>query len=286
MNLFDLHCDTPYECYTKSQGFYVNRLSVSGSMGEAFGVWKQVFAVWIKDDLPLPFKFYKEVLCDFKAKLTSAPENLSPIFAVEGGAVLENDADRLFTLYNDGVRLLTLTWNGENNIGGGTLSEKGLTPFGKTVIENLNRLNMGCDLSHLNQKTFYSAIEHARYPLATHSNCFSVCRHPRNLTDEQIKLLCEKGGIIGLCFYPPFLGKDVFLKIYQNIFHLCEMGFENNIAIGSDFDGGRMDKRLNSILKIADLYDFLREKGLALKLLNKIFYENADNFIAILSKKV
>ena len=69
MNYFDLHCDTPYECYTKNQRFYVNQLSVSGELAKDFCEWKQVFAVWIKDEMDDPFDFYKKVLNDFKEKL-------------------------------------------------------------------------------------------------------------------------------------------------------------------------------------------------------------------------
>lgn len=144
----------------------------------------------------------------------------------------------------------------------------------------MNNLKIGCDLSHINEKSFYSAIEYAAFPLATHSNSKKICNHKRNLTDEQIKLICEKGGIIGFCFYPKFLGGDVFEKLYENIFHIADMGFENHIAIGSDFDGAEMDKKLGKIEKVPDLYTFLKAKGLSDSLLHKIFYENANNYIA------
>lgn len=280
MNFFDLHCDTPFECYKQNKEFYVNSLAVSGESGEIFDRWKQVFAVWIRDDEDNPFKTYKEILKDFKARLKTAPKNLTPYFAVEGGAVIERDADNLFALNQDGIKLLTLTWNGENNIAGGVYSEKGLTDFGKSAIEIMNRLKIGCDLSHINEKGFYKAIEIADFPLATHSNCKEICPHKRNLSLEQIELICEKNGVIGLNFYPLFLGENVFDKIYQNIFYLLDKGYQDNIAIGSDFDGAKMDKSLDKISKIPTLYEFLEAKGINKAILNKIFFENADNFIA------
>lgn len=280
MLYFDLHCDTPYECFKKKQEFYVNQLAVSGQAGEVFEKWVQTFGIWIKDDVPTPFKLYSDILSFFKQKLSKKPPNLTPLLAVEGGAVLEQDSDRLYVLKEDGISFLTLCWNGENPIAGGTKSDKGLTEFGKRVIEKMNGLKIGCDLSHLNRKSFYSAIEKADYPLATHSNSAFVCDHPRNLTDEQLKLIAEKGGIIGLCFYPVFLGDDVFEAVYRNIFHICEMELWDNIAIGSDFDGAQMHKRLDSIAKVPDLYAYLEGRGLGKGLLNKIFYENAYNFIA------
>ncbi len=279
MDYFDLHCDTPYECYFKNKDFYENDLSVSGKKGELFDNWKQVFAVWIRDDLEKPFEAYQKILNSFKEKLKKSPTNLTPYFAVEGGAVIEKNLSRIELLKNDGIRFLTLTWNGENNIAGGVKSDKALTDFGKEAIKELNRLKIGCDLSHLNKKSFYKAVEIADYPLATHSNCRAVLDAERNLTDEQIKLIAQKRGIIGLCLYPEFLGKDVFNAIYKNIYHLLELGFENNIAIGSDFDGAKMDTALNDISKIPSLYKCLEQKGIEKPILNKIFYKNAENYL-------
>ena len=279
MNFFDLHCDTAFECYKNNEEFYVNSLAISGEAAD-FKKWKQVFAVWIRDDHPEPFEFYQTVLTDIKQKLLKKPSFLTEFFSVEGGAVLEDDSDRLYILKNDQIKLLTLCWNGENLIAGGSKTEKGLTAFGKEVVSKMNRLKMACDLSHLNEKSFYAALEVADFPLASHSCSRFVFNHQRNLYDDQIKQLSQKNGIIGLCFYPEFLGENVFEAIYRNIFHLLDMGLENHIAIGSDFDGGQMDKTLNSIKLVPNLYTFLQTKGLKEDLLNKIFYENADNFIA------
>lgn len=280
MNFLDLHCDTAFELYKSNLPFENTRLAVNKNSGYSFQKWVQTFAVWIDDNAERPFELYKNILKDIKNKLKNKPENLTPIFTVEGGWVLENDVERLQILKNDGIKMLTPTWNGENPIGGGCESEKGLTNFGKDVIKKLNLLKIATDLSHLNTKTFYKALENADIPIATHSNCFEVCPHPRNLTLEQIKLLAEKDGIIGLTFYPMFLGEDVFEKIYQNIFILCDENLENNIALGSDFDGAQMDAKLNKTEKIPTLYSFLEQRGIEKYLLDKIFFENGYKFIA------
>lgn len=275
MNFFDLHCDTAYKMYTQNQGFYKNNLAVSGEKGEIFENWYQTLAVWLPDQTENPYDFYKAVLSNLKNNLSG---KVNPVFSVEGGTVLENNADRLYALNADGIKFLTLTWNGENAIAGGSKSDKGLTSFGKAVIEKMNRLNMAVDVSHLNDKSFYRVIELSEKLLASHSNCRSVCNVPRNLSDEQIKLICEKNGIIGLNFYPAFLGEKPMEKVYENIFHLCEMGLESNIAIGSDFDGADMCEDLSDVTKIPNLYAFLKSKGLNDGLLNKIFYKNAYEF--------
>lgn len=285
MNYFDLHCDTPYECYFKNQGFFENNLAVSGKKGTGFKNWRQVFAIWIRDGQDEPYTLYKAILKDFKEKLKNKPDNLTPYFSVEGGAVIEDDIDRLYELKKDGIRALTLTWNGENRIAGGSKTDKGLTDFGKRVISEMNSLDMLCDLSHLNEKSFYSAVELADYPIATHSNCRAVFECPRNLNDNQLKLIAEKGGIVGLCFYPKFLGGEAYQKLYENIFHLLELGMENNIALGSDFDGADMSCELCDITKIPFLYAELREKGIDEKILDKIIYKNAENYLETFDKR-
>ncbi len=276
MDFCDLHCDTAYEMYVKNQGFRNNNLAVSAKQGECFENWTQTFAIWIKETQENPFLFYKNALNHLKNNLCG---KVNPVFAVEGGSVLENDIDRLYQLKQDGISFLTLTWNGENLIAGGAESQKGLTDFGKAVIKEMNRLNITVDLSHLNDKSFFDVIENAERVLATHSNCRSICNNKRNLTDEQIKLIAQKGGIIGLNFYPKFLGNSFYDDIYRNIYHLCEMGFEDNIAIGSDFDGADVPKEMKSISKIPDLHSELLQKGLKYSLLDKIFYKNANDFM-------
>ncbi len=272
MNFFDLHCDTAYEMYVKNKGFSNNGLCISKNGENLFENWVQTFAVWISEDVENPFLFYKNVLSHLKKHLCG---RVKPIFAVEGGSVIGNNPDLLFTLKEDGVRFITLTWNGENLIAGGVNSEKGLTLFGKTVINKMNSLNIACDLSHLNKKSFYSAISLAKKPLATHSNCRAVCDVPRNLTDEQIRLIAEKNGIIGLNFFPSFLGGEFYTSIYKNIVHICEMGLEDNIGIGSDFDGALMPCEMPNVAAVPFLYEKLHQMGLEKRLLNKIFYENA-----------
>lgn len=279
MNYFDLHCDTAYECCLNGIGFDNDITAVNSSAAKRFENWVQTFAVWIRDDIDDPFGNYNRILSDIKAKLAGKPKNLTPVFSVEGGAVIEKDAERIETLKNDGIRFMTLTWNGENRIAGGSKTDRGLTSFGKRVIKKMNEVGMVCDVSHLNDKSFYQVIWRADRVISSHSNCREVCNVPRNLSDEQIRLIAERGGIIGLCFYPPFLGADVNEKLYENIVHLLDMGLEDHIAIGSDFDGGEMEKCLDSAEKIPELYCRLSGLSISDRILDKIFYKNADNYM-------
>ena len=281
MKYFDLHSDTPYKCYKENLDFFENVLSVSAQKGRVFEKWSHFFAVWIKDDLENPYENYRKIIDSFKLKIKDKPSNLTPYFSLEGGSAIEDKPYRLYELKDDGIKLINLTWNGENLLAGGVNTQKGLTDLGKLVLKEMNRLKIGCDVSHLNEKSFFAAAEYADYIIASHSNCKSICPDKRNLTNEQIKLIAEKGGIIGICFYPLFLGEgDVYEQVYKHIYHICDMGLENHIAIGSDFDGADMEKELKDIKAIPRLCEYLRDKGMGDGLLDKIFFENANNFIA------
>lgn len=285
MRYFDLHCDTPYECYRQKQPFLENTLAVSAKRGVYFEKWKQVFAIFIRDDHPTPYQLYQNILADFQEKLAACPPCVTPYFAVEGGAVIEDDLTRIAALKRDGVRFFTLTWNGQNRLAGGSLCEQGLTEFGREAIACLNREGICTDLSHLNDRSFYAAVSCAKYPVATHANCRAVCNVRRNLKDDQIRLIAEKEGLIGLCFYPPFLCGEVVDALFCNITHLCKLGLENYIAIGSDFDGGEMSEEVKTLSDIPPLYGKLSEMGIKESVLRKVFYENAHRYIKTFDKR-
>lgn len=278
---FDLHCDTPYECFMRRCTIYDRSLAVNGFDMSVFSEYKQIFAVWIKDGTPNPYRLYKDILSDFKSKLCSAPKNLTARFSVEGGAVLEDEPERIFELKKDGVCLLTLTWNGQNRIASGIHCDGGITDYGREVISFMNTANTVCDLAHINRRGFYEALEIAEKVAVTHACADAVNPNPRNLTDEQIKAVSQRGGIIGLCLYPAFLGGDgAFDAALRHISHMLELGAEDCIAIGSDFDGAVMSNEISNISNIPALYRYLSENGLNGEILDKIFYKNADNFFA------
>ncbi len=279
MKFFDLHCDTAYLCYDNSLRFCDDTLAVTQKKAEALDEWYQCFAIFIKDGKKNSFEYYKKALDNFKNELKNKPSNLTPIFTVEGGLLIENDLSRVETLYNDGIRALTLTWNGENQIAGGADSDARLKDYGKEVIKELNRFNIMTDLAHLNKASYYDALELAKKPIITHSCLESVNSHRRNIDDDQLKALVQKGGIFGLCFYPAFLGQgNIFDCIYKNVFHILDMGYEDYLSIGSDFDGGQMDENLSDISHVTVLYQYLKSKNINEEILDKIFFSNAYNF--------
>lgn len=279
MNFFDLHCDTAYRCYNENLSFDDVFLSVTPSKAETFDKWYQCFAIFVKDGTYRPFDYYKNVLDNFKSELKNKPQNLTPLLTVENGIIIENDLSRIEVMHNDGVKALTLTWNGENQIAGGADTDIGLKNFGKEVILQLNRHNIMTDLSHLNKKSFYAVLELADIPIVTHSCLQTVCKHKRNIDDNQLKALVQRGGIFGLCFYPVFLSEgDVFENIYKNVFHILDLGYEDYLSIGSDFDGADMNERLKDISFVPNLYKYLKFRNINDNILNKIFFENAYRF--------
>ena len=276
---FDLHCDTPYECFVRRTDLNDKSLAVNSFALPPFERYKQLFAVWIRDDAENPYPLYKNILNDFKEKIKTAPNNLTAYFSVEGGAVLEDNPERLYELKNDGICVLTLTWNGKNRIASGAHCTGGLTDFGRQVLRIMNEIGMICDLAHINREGFYEAVSIAERPIVTHACCDFLHKHPRNVTDEQLKIIAQKNGLIGLCLYPVFFGDgDVFENVYRHILHLLELDLENSISIGSDFDGADMADTLSDVSKIPTLYRYLSNRGIKNNVLDKIFYKNANNF--------
>ena len=134
---------------------------------------------------------------------------------MENGSPIQQSLSLLRTFYRLGVSYMTLTHNGDNAIADSAAEGKrwhGLSPFGREVIAEMNALGMMVDLSHASDETFWDCIDRSTAPvIATHSCCRALCSHRRNLTDEMLKALGEKGGYVGINFYPAFLS-DKFLS--------------------------------------------------------------------------
>ena len=165
------------------------------------------------------------------------------MLSVEGGEVFEKDLSTVSLWRDKGVRMAALLWNNENRIGypakGG--SSRGLTPYGISVVKEMQRVGMAVDTSHLNEAGFYDIFNKTNLPpLASHSCCKALCDHPRNLTDDQLRLMIREGGYVGVNFYPYFLsenGKADVARVCEHIDHICQLGGEKIVGFGSDFDG-------------------------------------------------
>ena len=142
------------------------------------------------------------------------------------------------------------------------------------------------DISHASEPLFYDAAEIASKPLvASHSNARAVCNHPRNLTNEQVQIIKQSGGLIGLNFHPPFLKEDGIATVDDLIAHaehFLSLGAQDSLAVGSDFDGADLPQGIRGIGGIHAVFERFLQLGYSETLLNKIFYTNAQKFFVSL----
>ncbi len=302
MRYFDLHCDTMTECFSQNLSLANNRLHVDLDRGKSFETYAQCYAVWLPDHLhgkaafqrfcQVAEKFSQEMKeneafvahCRTDGDLANAEVTgrQCAVLTVENGSALGGRLENIPELAKRGVKLCTLTWNGENELGRGAGSpgSYGLSNFGKQAVAELENNDIYLDLSHASPELFYDTIRLAKRPVvATHSNSYSICAHPRNLTDEQFKIIGEFGGIVGLNFYKGFLNSDpekaTLTDILRHAEHFLKLNGEDVLAIGADWDGAALV--VEGLQTVPTLYQlFLKHFGL--ELADKIFYGNASNF--------
>ncbi len=299
MKVFDLHCDTLFKANETGKSVVRNDFEFSMEKAESYESYTQVMAIWIPDEYRKERAFHLAEACYRRLNrevdrqnvflkadnYAEEKSNYTVILSVEGGAVLSGDIEKVKVLKAMGVRFLTLTWNGSNEIGDGILcdSPKGLTPFGRVLVPELERNNIIIDISHASEPLFYDVAEHTTKPfVATHSNSRRYCQHKRNLTDDQFRIICQSGGIVGLNFHKYFItdsGKVTFLDLQKHLEHFLSLGGENHISLGSDFDGAEMPECIRGVQSIGEFYNYLLSENYNESLLKKIFYDNADHFL-------
>lgn len=204
------------------------------------------------------------------------------LLGIEGGEALQGSVANLRMFYRLGVRLITLTWNHRNQIASGQgegSASGGLSKFGREVVAEMNKLNMLIDVSHLNEAGFWEVLEVSKSAiLASHSNARALCDHPRNLSDEQIRSLADRGGVIGVNFYPYFLvpsGEATIDHVVEQIAYLVRVGGVGCVALGSDFDGiSSVPKGLANCAHTQSLLPALAQKGYGEKEIEQIMGGN------------
>lgn len=208
------------------------------------------------------------------------------ILTVEEGGVLNGRAERLRELYGRGVRLITLTWNHSNCVGSPNsrdpkVMKRGLTEFGLEIVEQMNGMGMIVDVSHLSDGGFYDCIRQSKAPVvASHSNARALCAHPRNLTDEMLRILGEKGGVAGVNFYSPFLreggGADIS-DVARHAAYMIDRAGEDAVALGADLDGfGKTDlpRGIRGVQDMERLWAAFEKAGIIPRQIEKIAHKN------------
>lgn len=286
MNVIDLHCDALLKLsegkgkirFADSKELDVNKEKLIKGK-----VKVQFFAIFIEPDIPSDQKFqevlnqvdyfYQEVLGknpemkqikDWSDIEKLKDHEIGAVLTLEGVDAIGNDLTKLRLLYQLGVRLVGLTWNYANLAADGVGEPRGggLTLLGKEIVRMNNEHHVFTDVSHLSERGFWDVMELAEFPIASHSNAKAICNHPRNLSDEQIKALFQKGGMIHVVYNPPFIndsGKATIDDLIKHIDHFCSLGGVNHIGLGSDFDG--------IFDKVKNLEDASMTQNLILKLL-------------------
>ncbi len=198
------------------------------------------------------------------------------LIGIEGGTAIEKNLDNIDTFFENGVRYIGLTWNNSNGISTSARDETergkqgGLTEFGVQVVKRMNEVGMLIDVSHLSEAGFWDVMESTSSPIiASHSNCYSINPHFRNLTDDQIKAVAKNGGYIGVNFYDKFLDKDAdmnrTLNAYQKytaeLDELNEKYGDDLIRYNEERDKFLSDKNIlggTSIEKVIDHIDYIK----------------------------
>ena len=207
---------------------------------------------------------------------------------IENGYALAGDIDLVDRFAGQGIVYITLCHNGHNDICDSASGQEnpehgGLSEFGRKVVERMNRNGVLVDVSHASEKTFYDAIETSGAPIvASHSSVWNLCRHRRNLKDEQIKLLAEKGGVMGICFYDCFLaeGREATVKdIVEHIKYVKNLVGVDHVGIGTDFDGGGGVKGCNNSAEMICLTRELLREGFSEEDIIKIL---GGNFLRVM----
>lgn len=195
-----------------------------------------------------------------------AANRMSAVLTLEDGRTVNGDMRMLENYYHMGVRAINLTWNEVNCFGAPNsrnpkLMQQGLTAFGKEAVEYMQELGMLVDVSHLSDGGFFDVASICRRPfIASHSNARTLSPHPRNLTDEMIRILGETGSVAGLNFGPEFLNKDITCidstveLVVNHARHISNIGGIDCLGIGTDFDGieGNLEIRDCSMLELVE----------------------------------
>lgn len=164
---------------------------------------------------------------------------------IENGYALGKDVNNVRKFRDMGVSYITLCHNGDNDLcdsARGKGEWKGLSPLGKQMVAEMNRLGVMVDISHAAESTFYDVLVCSRYPIiASHSSARALCNHPRNLTDDQLKAIAGQGGVVQLCLYKGFINEEAekasVSDAIRHINHMVDLIGVEHVGIGSDFDG-------------------------------------------------
>lgn len=308
LKLIDTHCDTAFELYHRGSSILKNKCNISISRAEIYNNYTQFFAIWtakrlrdqdgykafidISDNLSKEIDENKDRIAlvkNFNEMQKAWDENkIAAFLAVEDARILAGDINRMDELKARGVKYLTLMWGKTSCIGGSHDVEGGLSPFGHDVVRKCFDYGIVPDISHSNEQTTDDvcrlAYEYNRPFIASHSNCYSVYPHSRNLRDKHLKAIIELGGIVGFSLCPYHLkdmsnGICTIDDVVRHIDKYMELGAENVLGFGCDLDGTDLPDGFEGVNDLEKIADALLKRGYSEETVEKIFYKNYYDFI-------
>lgn len=244
---------------------------------------KIILAIWTTRT---KYNNYTDI-CSLIKKYNSL-EKSEILFGIEDISALEEKFERILEL---NIFYASLTWNYDNNLGGGAYGEKGLTDKGKDVLKKLNYNNVVLDTAHLNRKTFWSCIDFFEGNIINSHTCFnSVFKHKRNIDDDQISAIITKGGIIGLALVGDFLSSESKANMYdvaRHIDYFIQKYGDKNLCLGTDFFGtDNLPKNLSNYSELYRLVEYLQKIGYNKDTVERIFYKNFEDFLRLINEKI
>ena len=303
--IIDLHSDTIYRIWKDGGNLIRNDYSIDKAKLEKGDVLFQCFALFVPmyENVPeskralSPWQILSELHSVFAEKTAEAGIDDKAVLTTEEGASIEGDISRLQTLKDWGVRIFGLTWNYENELGypnshDKNVMGKGLKERGIEAVKECGRLGIAVDVSHLSDGGFWDVLRYAEGPvLATHSNARSIADVPRNLSDDSLRALADKGGVAGLNLCPAFLDvsfstddSNAMSRVSdaaRHVMHIWKTAGEDILALGSDFDGVEGNLEISSPDRFYLLSDELERQGMPMSIIEKLFYRNAQRVLSL-----
>ena len=301
--MIDLHCDTILRLQTEkdSGNLRHNSLSVSLEGLTEINAQAQCFALFTPQEAEDRWAFMRSMHLRFEREVgdnsdlihkASAPDgSLCAILTIEDMGPTEGLEERVDEVLSWKPRIIGLVWNNENVYARpcsktAAEMEKGLTEEGRRLAERLAGEHVIVDVSHLSDGGFWDLMEMKDVMImASHSNCRSLCGHQRNLSDEMIRAIADRGGVVGLNFCPIFLREQPGRTIEEtesriedmvaHVRHMIDAGGEDVIALGSDNDGIGGQLEIARVSDMPRLLDALSASGLSDRVLEKFWYLNA-----------
>ena len=327
MKFIDMHCDTISSIYLDRMGGEVKKLRENNGHVDLARLKKggclaqnlALFTILKKDPDPYGFargacRLFKEELAENDDMIRQAVTveeilrndrdgRMSGVLTIEEGGICNGSTDVLRDFYREGVRMMTLTWNYENDLAypnkvdmntGISMpeTEHGLKKKGIEFVELMEEIGMAVDVSHLGDAGFWDVAEIMKKPFAaSHSNARAIAGHTRNLTDEMIRTMAERGGVMGINYCPVFLddredgGTSRISAMVRHIKHIRNVGGIECIGLGSDFDGISGTLEIDSPSAVHLLEEALYRNGFTQTEVEKIFYRNVLRFYGDVWKK-